>query len=60
MIIDTESTEGKALVALAKYGYKCFHGEESESALSELGLMAFDKHAGIWIETELAQLPEGL
>lgn len=52
-----ERERTKGLWALAKYGYKCFRGEESESDLSELGLMTFDKHAGIWIETDLAKLP---
>lgn len=56
--IERLRAENKRLWALAKYGRKCLSGEESESDLSELGLMSYDRHAGIWIETKLAQLPE--
>lgn len=71
MILDTESTEGKALVALAKYADKVlmvsithretvFRNMLLFAAICD-GLMEYsdaDRHS--WIRTDLAKLPEGI
>ncbi len=63
MIIDTESPEGRALVALAKFGDYALDnlnlwGHARETA-TDLGLIV-DGPRGWYDRTDLAKIPEGI
>ena len=74
MIIDTESPEGQALVALAKFGERAlWYMEKYPDTAIEMLLEAWALHHGIYartdpnadgdteyVRTDLAKLPEGL
>jgi hypothetical protein len=63
MIIDTESPEGKALVALAKFGAYTLESTalwgDADAFASSLGLVSHTP-TGWCTPTALAKLPEGI
>lgn len=63
MIIDTESPEGRALVALEKFGREVLDGRDPQSAAFDHSLLSYEYLEGRIVgvsETDLAKLPEGL
>lgn len=68
MIIDTESEEGKALVALARFGHDVLHADRWTSpwwlvfncALEHGMIASADAKTNTVHFSELAKLPEGI
>lgn len=61
MIIDTESPEGRALVALAQVGMSYLHTPRHDRTIELAARLGLVTYRGMqWNLTELAKLPEGL
>lgn len=68
MIIDTDTPEGRALVALAKFALWTFRADPWDKTLAhgvyvvarEAGLVRLNEAGPRWELTDLAKLPEGI